>query len=45
MFAKQGSHCPDFANLCRIAGEVEEEEVVEEERMKITFDVGDVSSC
>ena len=25
MFAKQGSHCPDFANLCRIAGEVEEE--------------------
>ena len=31
MFAKQGSHCPDFANLCRIAGEVEEEEVVEGE--------------
>ena len=26
MFAKQGSHCPDFANLCRIAGEVEEVE-------------------
>ena len=26
MFAKQGSHCPEFATLCRIVGEVEEEE-------------------